>query len=188
MAWNCVNHSQPWTIQILPCLPKKNKKRNTQNVPSFLRLFVGKGKCKSLFLGQGTGRQCQSTRKKIVMRMMAMSTTLVVAEVPMKEQAEAQALAGVMIVSGAAATDGITVPRGSVASLRALIVDHKPPLLHPGLPRSLSSSPARMKVGSTTSKNPVYINFLIMFLHIKQNILEFLNTWCALLIWLCYAP
>lgn len=23
MAWNCASHSQPWTIQILPCLPKK---------------------------------------------------------------------------------------------------------------------------------------------------------------------
>ncbi len=87
------------------------------------------------------------------MRMMAMSTTVVVvAKVPMKEQVEARALAGVTIVSVAAAAGGITVPRGRGASHPVLIADHKPPLLHPGLPRSPLSSPAKMKVGNTMSK------------------------------------
>lgn len=84
------------------------------------------------------------------MRKMAMSTTVVVvAEVPMKEQAEAQVLAGVTIVNVAAAAGGITVPRGRGVFHRALNADRKSPLLHPGLPRSPLSSPAKMKVGNT---------------------------------------
>lgn len=69
------------------------------------------------------------------MKRMDMTTiVVVVAKVPMEEQAEA--LAGVLIVSVATAAGGIIVPRGKGASHRALIADHKPPLRHPGLPRS----------------------------------------------------
>lgn len=83
------------------------------------------------------------------MRKMAMSTTVVVvAEVPMKEQAEARVPAGVMIESAAAVAGGITVPRGSGAFRHVLIADHKSPPLRPGLPRSPLSSPAKMKVGN----------------------------------------
>lgn len=126
----------------------------TQNLLCIPRLFAGKGKCRSLFLGQGTGRRCQSTRKRTAMKKMAMTTTVgVLVQMPTKEQSEARALAGVMTVSGAAAAGGTTVPRGSGASHHALIADHKPPLPHPGLPRSPLSSPAKMKVGNTMSRH-----------------------------------
>lgn len=76
-----------------------------------------------------------------------MSTTVAaVAEVPMKEQAEVQELAGDMTGSAAAVAGGITVPHGSGVSHRAQNADHKPPLLHSGLPRSPLSNHARMKV------------------------------------------
>lgn len=84
------------------------------------------------------------------MRKTAMTTTVVVvAEVPMKEQVEAQVLEGGTIVSVATAAGGTTVPRGSGVFHRALNADHKPPLLNRGLPRSPLSSPAKMKVGIT---------------------------------------
>lgn len=79
-----------------------------------------------------------------------MSTTVaVVAEVPMKEQAEVQELAGDMTGSAAAVAGGITVPHGSGVSHRAQNADRKPPPLHPGLPRSPLSNRARMKVRSS---------------------------------------
>lgn len=79
-----------------------------------------------------------------------MSTTVVmVAEVPMKEQAEEERVpAGVTIENAAAAAGGITVPRGSGVFRHALNADRKSPPLHPGLPRSPLSSPAKMKVGN----------------------------------------
>lgn len=78
-----------------------------------------------------------------------MSTTVVVvAEVPMKERAEARVPAGVTTESAAAAAGGITVPRGSGASRHVPNADRKSPPLRPGPPRSPSSSPAKMKVGN----------------------------------------
>ena len=77
-----------------------------------------------------------------------MSTTVVVvAQVPMTEQVEAQP--GVRTVSAAAVADGTAAPRGRGASHRALTAVHKSPLLLPGQPRSHSSSLAKTKVGNT---------------------------------------
>lgn len=159
-----------FTLDVRNCL------FNTQNLLSIQRLFVGKGKCRSLFLDQGTGRRCRSTRKRTVMRKMAMSTTVVVvAEVPMKEQAEAQVLAGVTIVSVAAAAGGITVPRGSGVFHRVLNTDRKSLLLHPGLPRSPLSSPAKMKVGNTCRSFWKVKNKKIKIL--KKNIKNIYSTY-----------
>lgn len=70
-------------------------------------------------------------RKRTVMKKM-----LVQAKMSMEEQAGEQALADVKIVSVAAAAGEIAVPHGKGACHRALIADHKPPLLQPGLLRS----------------------------------------------------
>lgn len=83
------------------------------------------------------------------MKKLAMSTTVVVvAEVPMKEQVEAQVLADIMIESVVAVAGGITVLHGSGVFPHALSADHKSPLLRPGLPKSPLSSPAKVKVGN----------------------------------------